>query len=86
MLPEEEGIRDNETPEPGTLVPETRVYETEEYVEPAPEGEEGLPGQLPDGSGEEESPSGPGGSPETSGESTEAGETENETGGGEPGA
>lgn len=54
LLPEEEGITDNVTGGQEEPVPETRVYETEEYMEPVPEDEEGIPGRLPGVTGEEE--------------------------------
>ena len=52
QLPQEEGITDNLTGVPEETVPETRVYETEEYMDPLPEGEEGIPDHPPDGTGE----------------------------------
>ena len=71
-LPEREGITDNTQSE---LTPETKVYETDEYVEPTEE-DRGVPAQLPEGVGtlEEE--------PESSSEESQ--EQEEESGGQTP--
>jgi len=72
QLPQEEGITGGLSGIPEETVPETKVYETEEYMDPPQEGEVGVPAHLPEGAREdgeyvpeESSPA----APEESGES-----------------
>ncbi len=73
-LPEREGITDNiNSMTPGETEPtpeETKVYQTDEYIESGEESGRGVPGQLP--AGATESGAGESSALESSGEESEA--------------